>query len=305
MKNVIVTGANGFLGSTLVKRLTDEEMNVLAIDVSFTPSHLPETSLITKVETYITKPEDLVSKIPQGEYDAFYHFAWAGVNGAVKANPIAQIKNIEMAAICMMACKQIGCKKYLCAGTIAEQSVNSLPFLEKTSGGMMYGVAKHCTHLMLENYSKNIDQPFVWMQLSNIYGPGNKTGNLVSYTLGELFAGNNPAFGPANQPYDFVCVEDTIEAIKRLGEKETTRNYYYIGSGHPRLLKDYLIAIGQAMNCPDRILIGERPDDGIKYSMEMFDANIIKNDIGEYVTKSFEDGIKETILWMKEIYNII
>lgn len=301
MRNVIVTGANGFLGSTLIKKLVDSKIKVLAIDVSFSPSHLPETELVNKLETFITGVEDLVAKIPVAEYDTFYHLAWAGVNGAVKANPIAQVKNIEMAVICMTVCKQIGCKKFLCAGTIAEQSINSLPFLEKTSGGMMYGVAKHCTHLMLENFSKNIGQPFVWMQLSNIYGPGNKTGNLVSYTLGELFAGKSPVFGPANQPYDFVSVADTIEAIKRLGEKKTPRNAYYIGSGHPRLLKEFLLAIGGAMGCPDRIHIGERPDDGIKYTMDMFDASITKNDIGEYITKSFEDGINETIAWMKEI----
>lgn len=300
MRNVIVTGANGFLGSTLIKKLVDSKIKVLAIDVSFSPSHLPETEFVTKLETFITGVEDLVAKIPMTKYDAFYHFAWAGVNGAVKADPIAQIKNIEMAAICMTVCKKIGCKKFLCAGTIAEQSINSLSFLEKTSGGMMYGVAKHCTHLMLENYSKNVGQPFVWMQLSNIYGPGNKTGNLVSYTLGELFAGNCPTFGPANQPYDFVSVADTIEAIKRLGEKDTPRNVYYIGSGHPRLLKDYLLAIGEALGCPDRIHIGERPDDGIKYAIEMFDASITKNDIGEYITMTFEDGINETIAWMKD-----
>ncbi len=300
MRNVIVTGANGFLGSTLIKKLVDSNIKVFAIDVSFSPSHLPESDLVTKLESFIIEVDDLVAKIPEAKYDAFYHFAWAGVNGAIKANPIAQIKNIEMAAICMTVCKQIGCKKFLCAGTVAEQSVNSLPFLEKTSGGMMYGVSKHCTHLILENFSKNIGQPFVWMQLSNIYGPGNLTKNLVGYTLGELFAGNSPAFGPANQPYDFVSVDDTIEAVKRLGEMDTPKSSYYIGSGHPRLLRDYLLAIGSAMGCPDRIHIGERPDDGIKYTMEMFDASIIKNDIGEYITMSFEDGINETITWMKK-----
>lgn len=300
MVSAIVTGANGFIGSTLVKKLVDNNVRVLAIDITFSPSHLPETDLVTKLETFIVNAEDLVSKIPQGEYDAFYHFAWVGVNGAVKADPIAQIKNIEMAAICMKACKQIECKKFLCAGTIAEQSVNSLPLLEKTSGGMMYGVAKHCTHLMLENYSKNIGQSFVWMQLSNIYGPGNKTGNLVSYTLSELLSGNNPSFGPANQPYDFVNVNDTIEAIFRLGTKETKQVAYYIGSGQPRLLRDYLVAIGDALKCPERIGIGQRADDGIKYTFEMFDANATISEIGNYNTQTFEEGIQETIEWMKD-----
>ncbi|MBQ9230726.1 MAG: NAD(P)-dependent oxidoreductase [Prevotella sp.] len=299
MNKAIITGANGFIGSTLVKKLVDNNVRVLAIDLSFTPSHLPESELVTKLETYIVSAEDLVNKIPQGEYDAFYHFAWAGVNGVVKADPIAQIKNIEMAAICMNACKQIRCKKFLCAGTIAEQSFLSLPNLTQTSGGMMYGVAKHCTHLILENYSKNIGQQFVWMQLSNIYGPGNRTGNIIGYTLGELLAGRNPSFGPAEQPYDFVSVDDTIEAIYRLGECETNHISYYIGSGCPRLLKDYLFAVGKTMNCPERIEIGKRPDDGIKYSYEMFNVTKIKADIGEYITKSFEEGIKETVEWQK------
>lgn len=300
MKSAIVTGANGFIGSTLVKKLVDNNVHVLAIDICFTPSHLPESELVTKLETYIVSAEDLEKKIPQGEYDAFYHFAWAGVNGVVKANPIVQIKNIEMAAICMTVCKQIGCKKFLCAGTIAEQSVHSLPFLEKTSGGMMYGVAKHCTHLMLENYSKNIGQPFVWMQLSNIYGPGNKTGNLISYTLGELMAGNNPSFGPANQPYDFVGVEDTIEAIYRLGEMYTKQVAYYIGSGEPKLLKDYLLVIGEVLNCIERIGIGQRPDDGIEYNFEMFDASATFSDIGNYISMSFREGIERTVKWMRK-----
>ena len=49
------------------------------------------------------------------------------------------------------------------------------------------------------------------MQFSNIYGVGNKTGNLVSYTLGELMAGKEATFGPALQPYDFIYVDDLIE----------------------------------------------------------------------------------------------
>lgn len=301
MKNVIITGANGFLGSTLVKKLIDNHVRVFAIDLSFSNSNVPESELVSKIETPILSSEDLSSKIPAGKYDAFYHFAWAGVNGTIKSDPIVQNKNIEMALICMKVCKQVGCKKFLCAGTIAEQSVNSLPYLENTSGGMMYGVAKHCTHLMLENYSKNIGQPFVWMQLSNIYGVGNKTGNLVSYTLGELFAGNNPCFGPANQPYDFVYIDDTIEAIYRLGKEKTNHNVYYVGSGQPRLLKDYLMAIGNEMKCPERIGIGKRPDDGIKYTLDMFSIKDTMSDIGNYITKPFEEGIKDTIEWMKTI----
>lgn len=160
---------------------------------------------------------------------------------------------------------------------------------------MMYGVAKHCAHLMLEDYCKNIGQPFVWMQFSNIFGETNKTGNLVSYTLGELEKGNEATFGPAAQPYDFIYVDDLLEAVYRLGSAETSQSCYYIGSGSPRILKDYLLTIGELAGKKDKIGIGIRPDDGIRYSMDMFDTSALKAAIGEYVSTSFEEGIRRCL----------
>ena len=226
MKNVIVTGGNGFIGSSLIKKLVANGVNVVAVDITFAGDRLPELEFITKIESGVDV--SLAKKIPAGEYDAFYHLAWRGVNGADKADPTVQLANIQMAVDCVNISKQLNVKKYLCAGTVAENATFSLSNLEKTSGGMMYGVAKHACRLILEDYCKNIGQQFVWMQFSNIYGVGNKTGNLVSYTLGELMAGKEATFGPALQPYDFIYVDDLIEAVYRLSANDTNKAFYYI-----------------------------------------------------------------------------
>lgn len=297
MKNVIVTGANGFIGSSLIKKLVANNVEVVAVDITFAGDRLPATDLITKVESGVDAA--LAEKIPAGEYDAFYHLAWRGVNGAEKADPTVQLANIQMAVDCANVCKQIGVKKLLCAGTVAENATYSLPNLQQTSGGMMYGVAKHACQLIVEDYCKNIGLSFVWMQFSNIYGVGNKTGNLVSYTLGELMAGKEATFGPALQPYDFIYVEDLIEAVYRLGANETKKAFYYIGSGSPRILKEYLLRIGELAGHADKVGIGIRPDDGIKYSMEMFSNKDLVEAIGEYVSTDFDCGINKTIEWLK------
>lgn len=299
MGKVIVTGANGFIGSSLIKVLVNNGVVVVAVDLSFAGNRLPESANIIKIESSVDA--SLIDKIPDDEYDAFYHLAWRGVNGADKADPRVQLDNIRMAVDCADFCKQKGVKKLLCAGTVAENAVFSLSHLGKTSGGMMYGVAKHSCRLIVEDYCKNIGQPFVWMQFSNIYGVGNKTGNLVSYTLGELLAGNEATFGPALQPYDFIYVDDLIEAVYRLGKNDTKESFYYIGSGIPRLLKDYLLRIGELAGCVDKVGVGIRPDDGIKYSMEMFDNSKLVAAIGDYVNMPFDDGIKQTIAWLKTI----
>ncbi len=295
MKKVIITGANGFIGSSLIEKMIENGIEVVALDISFEESQLPESKLIIPIEVNLDNSQEILSSIPEGNYDALYHFAWQGVNGVDKADPIVQLKNCQMAINCATVAKALKCKKLLCAGTIAEQATNSLSQLEKTSGGMMYGVAKHCTHLLLESHCKNIGQDFVWMQFSNIYGPNNKTGNLVSYTIGELIKGNEATYGPALQPYDFIYVEDLIEAVYKLGMSQTTYNCYFIGSGEPRILKEYLLEIGREYGCEDLIKIGVRPDDGIVYTMDMFDTKKLKDDIGNYVTKSFTEGIRYTL----------
>ena len=300
MSKVIIAGAGGFIGGALTKKITENGTEVLAIS-NFYNSSFPDSPLIHRIEADIFDRDTLLRIIPKGEYDAFYNLAWRGVNGPEKADPLIQIENIKMALICAFVAKTINCKKYLCAGTIAERAVESLDNLDTTSGGMTYGTAKYCAHLMLETYCKHIGLDYVWMQFSNIYGPNNKTGNLVSYTLGEVLKGKAASFGPANQPYDFIYIVDLIEAVFRLGKCHTSKNSYFIGSGEPHILKEYLMKIGELAGRPELIQIGKRPDDGIVYSLNMFDITPLRQEIGEFVTKPFIDGIIETLEAYKQV----
>ena len=63
-----------------------------------------------------------------------------------------------------------------------------------------------------------------------------KTGNLVSYTLEEILNNREATFGPALQIYDFIYIDDLINAVYRLGENETGADNYFIGSGSPKIL---------------------------------------------------------------------
>lgn len=291
---VIITGAGGFVGTELTKRMVKSNVEVIAVSRHF-GERFPQSKMITRVETEIENTEALIQTIPKSDYEAFYHLAWTGVNGAQKADLLLQIDNVKMTVCCATAAKQLGCKKFLCAGTVAEWAIESLPNLERTNDSMMYSAAKYTTHLLLEAYCKKIDQDYIWMQFSNIYGPQNKTGNLVSYTLGEILNGKEATYGPARQPYDFIFVDDLIEAAFRLGFYETKKNHYVLGSGEPRVLKDYLLEIGRACGKMELIKIGDRPDDGIVYTMDMFDNSELVHDIGNYVTTSFSEGVRYTI----------
>lgn len=296
MKSFIVAGASGFVGSSLVKLLIKNNIRVVAISNTFENSRLPKSDLIECIQSDFSDDERLLSLLSKDcEYECFYNFAWRGVNGPEKAQYRIQLDNIALSLKCAELAKKLNCTKYLCAGTIAERAIESLPGLEKTSGGMMYGSAKYCDHIMLETYCKNIGLDFVWMQFSNIYGPENKTGNLISYTIGQLMKNEPATFGPAAQPYDFIFIDDLLEAVYRLGVNETKKNSYFIGSGQPRVLSEYLIKIGELAEKPELIQIGQREDDGIRYDFDMLRIDDILTDIGNYISAPFEEHIEYTI----------
>lgn len=291
----IVTGANGFLGSNLVKKLINNGVGVLAIDISFENCKLPYSSLIDKRTMSIEQIDNLIFFCDKGEYELFYHFAWAGVNGPDKGNIDTQTKNIEMTLKCAEIANKLRCNKFLCSGTIAERNIESLSTISAFSPSIIYGLAKHIAHCLLDSFCKDHGQNYVWMQFSNIFGPNNKTGNLISYTINQLRKGEIASFGPAQQPYDFIYINDLIDAVYKLGINETNDSFYFIGSGTPMILSKYLTIVGKLFGRPDLIKIGDRDDDGIAYSFDMFNNESLVKEIGNYVTDSFENLIKYTI----------
>lgn len=291
MKKIIVSGANGFVGSQLVKKVLAEGGEVISIDLPECSDNIPSASrFIASDFSDLRKLFEEINSIGE-KIDAFYHFAWRGVNGSNKNDPYVQLCNIKVMLDAASLAKQLNCKKFLCAGTVAENSIQSLSHLEKSTPGIVYGTFKHCSNLILETYCKSIDLNFVWMQFSNIYGPSNMTGNILSYTINQIKNGEPALFGPADVMYDFIFIDDLVEAIYRIGKIDNRKEFYFIGSGYPKLLKEYLLELGKLLGKGDLIKIGAKEGDGVIYTAEMFNNSDLIDEIGEFVTTSFSKGV--------------
>lgn len=302
MKKVIVTGANGFIGTSLVKKLCSEKIKVYAIikDQNEDISEIASLENITIVYCDLAQIEKLPQIISDRNFDVFYHLAWIGSAGILRSNYEIQLDNVKYSCSAAKAAKDLNCRRFLCSGTITERIVdticdNSLMY----SQNLIYGICKKTTRTLLTVYCRSIDLDFVWMQFSNIYGPYNKSGNLISYTLNEIFCGRIPEFSSGEQPYDFIYIDDVIRAVYLLGEKDLNKDFYFIGSGSSRNLKDYLLNVPKIIGNNVQIAIGKRPEDGLKYRSEWFDINDLTADTGFNVEYTFEEGIKKTVEWEK------
>lgn len=301
MKKVVVTGANGFVGYWLIRELCKNDIKVTAIikDTNENISMLSEFKDVDIVYCDLSELETLTDKIAEKDYDAFYHLAWVSAGGAGRADYAIQLKNVKYACDAVKVAKQLGCKKILLAGTVTEKIAENILNLSGKAVNNIYGICKHTTHCLVDVESKRQEIDYVWMQFSNLYGPYSVNGNIVGYTIKELLLDHEATFGPANQIYDLLYIEDLVYAAYLLGEKETRHHAYYIGSGKLRILSDYLKEIGLICEKPDKVKIGARPDDGTRYEEEWFDITPLKEDTGYEPKVSFDEGVKLTIEWMK------
>lgn len=296
LKKAIVTGANGFIGSWVIKELIKNNVEVIAIlrnDKSCV-NQMPRNVKVVYCE--LEAITDLPNRISDRDIDVFYHFAWAGAGGKARADYRIQLCNSKYTCDCAFVAKVLNCKKFICTGTITEKIAESILNINVKAENTIYGITKHTTHCLLDILCRNLNLQYVWARLSNIYGGNNTTGNIISYALGELQSGNRPAFSKAEQYYDLMYVKDTSRALYLLGEKETKQSCYFIGSGEPRILKEYLLELRDVFGGNAEIGLGEKQEDGLMYYKEWFETEDLQKDTGFKVVYSFEEGIKETLL---------
>ena len=226
MKKAIVTGANGFVGYWLVRELQHHGVSVTAVikDENENISALEEFPDVEIVYCDLSELLDLPARIPARDYDVFYHLAWVSAGGAGRANYAVQLNNVKYACDAVTAATVIGCKKILFAGTVTERIAENILNLSAKAVNNIYGVCKHMTHCLVDIESKRQGIEYLWMQFSNLYGPYSINGNIVGYTIKELLSGNEPTFGPSNQPYDLLYIEDLARAAYLLGSRTTRQS---------------------------------------------------------------------------------
>lgn len=300
MKNIIITGANGFVGFWFVKEFAKHNCNITAVikDTNANISMFEGINNIDIVYCELSELNTLPEKLAGKSFDTFYHIAWVAAGGAGRADYSIQLQNVKYACDALTVASELGCSKILFAGTITEKLTESIDRLS-TATNNIYGIVKNTSHSLVKILAQKYNIEYVWMRFANLYGPHSVNGNIVGYTIKELLLGNEATFGPAQQPYDLLYIEDLAKAAYLLGENKTKRDCYYLGCGDIRKLSDYLLEIGEICGKRNLIKIGKRPDDGTRYEKDWFLIDELKEDTGFEPAFSLSKGITITKDWIQ------
>lgn len=303
MEKVIITGADGFVGSYTVKHFLKEGKHVLALDMGVEAKRLVSHPNLIYKQCDITNINSMLEIIPNNVYDTFIHFAWAGSAGPARVDYNLQMQNALNTVECMKAAKQLGCSRFVCAGSIMEYEVEAAIHSQGSKPGMayIYGMGKHIAHCLCKSVAVEIGIDLLWPMITNAYGVGEFSPRFVNSTLRKIINGEPLQFTSATQNYDFVYVSDVAKAFYLVAEKGKPFCEYMIGSGNARPLKDFIIEMVQSCGPDSTPLFGDVPFTGTNMPLSTFAIDDIKNDCGYVAEVSFGDGTKMTMDWLKTL----
>lgn len=295
MRNVIVTGANGFIGKTLVNALLENGNHVVALDIRF-DDVLSQDERITCVNVLNKEVNEIKDEIPKQEYMCFFHLAWAGTSGPSRADYAVQLNNVKLACDYVKLCSEIGCKRVVYASSINE--METYEYLQsdniKPSGGYIYGTGKLAAHLMGETIANLNGIEFIPVIITNIYGVGEKSARMIYTAISKLIHKEHCSFTAGYQTYDFIYITDAINSIIAVAERGKAFNRYYIGSGEPKPLREFLLELRDIVDPEAEIGLGDIPFQGVDISYDQFDLKKVERDTGYKNKITFTEGIRMT-----------
>lgn len=224
MENIVITGATGFLGSHLALWFLEQGDRVYALvrPGSAKLQYLPEHRNLIPVYGTMEEAADCVEEI--GHADAWFHFAWGGVNREEIDSPEVQAGNIRGSLACVEAAHRLGCRVFMDAGSRVEYGV-----IEDGRGVMTeemecspvneYGKAKleffRQAVPVCERYGMN----FCHLRFFSVYGYGDHPWSIISTLVRELPRGGRVSLSACRHEWNFMYIDDAVEAVGRLYEQ--------------------------------------------------------------------------------------
>ena len=257
--NVLVTGATGFIGRALCRRLAASQATVIAAvrDPERAAALLPPGTVT--IRWNLDSPDDLPWD-EMGDLDVCYHLAWKGTGRSERMDPGVQTGNACAALKLIRALGEHGCGRFVFAGSQAEYGVT----LQKMEAGECgdgvitedtvcdpvseYGKAKLS---VLENgapLAESYAMTYIHARIFSIYGPGDHGQALIPSCMSAFAGRRHISLTSCRQKWNFLYIDDAADMLGALGtcaftvSEETGYGdrVVDIASSRSRILREYV-----------------------------------------------------------------
>jgi nucleoside-diphosphate-sugar epimerase len=303
---VLVTGAAGFIGSHLTRRLVREGARVHLLlrkkGAAWRIADLMEQ--VTVWEADLSDSASLQQRLSGFPVQFIFHLAghvdvrraWDPVEPLIYNNIIGTVNLI-------MALKDAGFESFLYPGTSEEYGNAAPPLCEtlRESPISPYSFSKLSATAFCQMAAKTFDLPITVLRLFPTYGPNQGGSMLIPAAIRELLSGREFRMTHGEQRRDFMYVDDVVEAFLRIAACEKARGEVFnVGTGVPRRVRDVIDIITQQIGKECTVLRGAIPcrkgegDACCSNNQKLLDVT------GWAPAVSLEEGLPITVAWYKK-----
>lgn len=246
-KNILVTGANGFVGQHLCKNLLEKGYNVFGTIHEKQSLYFIEEKDITWCNVDISKPETL-EKISKN-IDVIYHLAAIPRNDLSKTWDNFKSVNIDGTNNLLNFAQKNKIKRFVYISTVEAagygDGINPRKEDDSPNPSNNYGKSKLAAEKLVLNNSWNFETSII--RLPMIYGPGSFL--TVPKLFGMVKRGFYPLIGSGKNLMEFCFVKNAVKAISLAGEKkEAAKNIFYVSDERSYTIKEVITNIAKTMN---------------------------------------------------------
>ena len=320
---ILVTGAAGFIGYHLVRRLADDGHDIVCIDnlndyydVELKQGRLKELSAFPNacfVKMDLCDAEQLNALFHKEKFDIVLHLAaQAGVRYSL-INPNVYISsNIQGFLNILEAVKLYPPRHLVYASTSSIYGLNNkAPFseIDKTvQPASLYAATKLANEHMAHTYSHLYKIPTTGLRFFTVYGPwGRPDMALFIFTKAIVEGMPIKVFNEGNMQRDFTYIDDIVEGIIRTMNQPPEPDLsiapaviYNIGNGSPIELLDFVHTIEEALG--KKAIIQYAPMQEGDVVSTWADCSALMRDTGFKPFTPLSAGIEKFVYWFKGYY---
>lgn len=336
MKNILVTGGAGFIGSNFVKYMLDKypDYRIINVDALTYAGNLENLKDIAANPNYIFIKADIRDRARIDEVFTAYEIetvvnmaAESHVDRSIVEPEIFLTTNIIGTQVLLDVAKKYWklnpedkyCRAYKAGvkflqvstdevyGALGETGlfVETMPLMPNSP----YSASKASADLIVRAYNETFGMPMNITRCSNNYGPYQFPEKLIPLMINNCLNDKDlPIYGDGMQVRDWLHVADHCSAIDRVLHKGLDGEVYNIGGNNEKANIEIVKLIIKALGKPESLIkyVKDRPGHDRRYAI---DNRKITSQLGWAPTYTFEQGMQETIAWylanMSWVENIV
>jgi len=307
MENILVTGAAGFIGSTLVRKLVEKGHKAsIVVRKETNLWRLGEAAeKITRFDADLTDLESIKTVVSKINPTGVFHLAASNIQSGVTAADDEVIRTNVLGIVNLLkALEGAEYKFFINTGSFLEYRGEERPLKESdvSEPGELYSITKLAATLYGEAIARRAKKPIITFRIFSPYGPGMQKGRLLEALISKALKNEPIAMTNKDVTRDFVFVEDIADLYIEAMDKamENKGEVFNLGTGVITKLHEVVDLVIELTNSKSMVAWNSLPS--VSYDRALWQADMTKTfSHFDWRPKfTFESGVRKTIEWYKK-----